>query len=86
MRNFSIAPAALDDEEAARSRSSMGLFVWYFGTEGVYPEVPHHLILMGPRYQGLLDDIFKKKILADDFSLYLHRPTATDSSLAPPRL
>ena len=71
-------------KKAARSRSSMGLFVWYFGTEGVYPEVPHHLILMGPRYQGLLDDIFKKKILADDFSLYLHRPTATDSSLAPP--
>ena len=38
----------------------------------------------GPRYRGLLDDIFKKKVLADDFSLYLHRPTATDSSLAPP--
>jgi phytoene desaturase len=71
-------------KKAARSRSSMGLFVWYFGTEGAYPEVPHHLILMGPRYRGLLDDIFKKKILADDFSLYLHRPTATDPSLAPP--
>jgi phytoene desaturase len=62
----------------------MGLFVWYFGVRGTYPDVAHHTILMGPRYRELLEDIFERKILADDFSLYLHRPTATDPSLAPP--
>lgn len=66
-----------------RARSSMGLFVWYFGTDRQYPDVPHHMILLGPRYEALLEDIFERKHLADDFSLYLHRPTATDSSLAP---
>jgi len=66
-----------------RSRYSMSLFVWYFGTDRQYPGVPHHMILLGPRYRELLDDIFKHKVLADDFSLYLHRPTATDPSLAP---
>jgi phytoene desaturase len=69
---------------AEKARYSMGLFVWYFGTRRQYPEVLHHTILVGPRYRGLLDDIFKNKILAEDFSLYLHRPTATDPSLAPP--
>ncbi|BAU91915.1 phytoene desaturase [Methylorubrum populi] len=68
----------------ARAASSMGLFVWYFGTRKKYPEVDHHMILMGPRYRGLLRDIFDRKHLADDFSLYLHRPTATDPLLAPP--
>jgi phytoene desaturase len=64
-------------------RYSMGLFVWYFGTKRKYEDVLHHTIMLGPRYKGLLDDIFSKKILAEDFSLYLHRPTATDPSLAP---
>ncbi|MDT0594747.1 phytoene desaturase family protein [Glaciecola petra] len=62
---------------------SMGLFVLYFGTDKKYESVVHHTIWLGKRYQSLLDDIFDKKILADDFSLYLHRPTATDPSLAP---
>lgn len=62
---------------------SMSLFVIYFGTDRKYDNVAHHEILLGPRYRGLLDDIFVKKTLADDFSLYLHRPTATDPSLAP---
>ena len=66
-----------------RARYSMGLFVWYFGVNRKYSDVLHHTIMMGPRYRELLDDIFHKKILADDFSLYLHRPTATDPSLAP---
>ncbi|MBK1735207.1 phytoene dehydrogenase [Halorhodospira abdelmalekii] len=66
-----------------RARYSMGLFVWYFGTHRQYPDVEHHTILMGPRYRELLEDIFKRKVLADDFSLYLHRPTATDPSVAP---
>ncbi len=62
---------------------SMSLFVSYFGTKKIYPELAHHTILMGPRYQGLLTDIFDKKILPNDFSLYLHAPTRTDSSMAP---
>jgi phytoene desaturase len=65
-------------------RYSMGLFVGYFGTKKQYPELAHHTILMGPRYKGLLDDIFDRKVLAKDFSLYLHAPTRTDPSLAPP--
>lgn len=67
-----------------RARSSMGLFVWYFGSRRRYPDVAHHTILLGPRYRELLGDIFERKILAEDASLYLHRPTATDESLAPP--
>ncbi len=67
-----------------RSRSSMGLFVWYFGTRRRYPDVAHHTIMLGPRYRELLGDIFDRKVLAKDASLYLHRPTATDDSLAPP--
>jgi phytoene desaturase len=62
---------------------SMGLFVLYFGTTKQYPSVAHHTILIGERYRELLHDIFHKKVLADDFSLYLHRPTATDPSFAP---
>ncbi|BAH39450.1 MAG TPA: phytoene desaturase [Gemmatimonas aurantiaca] len=67
-----------------RMRHSMSLFVIYFGTNRQYDNIAHHEILMGPRYRELLEDIFERKILADDFSLYLHRPTATDPSLAPP--
>ena len=62
---------------------SMGLFVLYFGTKKRYKDIPHHTIWMGKRYEGLLNDIFNKKILANDFSLYLHRPTATDEKMAP---
>ena len=62
---------------------SMGLFVFYFGTTKTYPDVAHHTIWMGERYQELLADIFDHKVLSDDFSLYLHRPTATDPSFAP---
>lgn len=62
---------------------SMSLFVVYFGTDRQYDQMAHHEILMGPRYQALMRDIFDRHHLADDFSLYLHRPTATDPSLAP---
>jgi phytoene desaturase len=72
------------DRRIERSRYSMSLFVWYFGTRRRYPDVPHHTILLGPRYRDLLADIFSRKVLAQDFSLYLHRPTATDPALAPP--
>jgi phytoene desaturase len=62
---------------------SSGLFVWYFGTNKQYKDVPHHMMVLGPRYKGLLQDIFKNHTLSKDFSLYLYRPTATDPSLAP---
>lgn len=62
---------------------SMGLFVGYFGADRKYPDVEHHTIVLGERYEELLEDIFDHKILPDDFSLYLHRPTATDPTLAP---
>ncbi|MEO7360701.1 MAG: phytoene desaturase [Gemmatimonadaceae bacterium] len=74
----------MSDRKIAKFRYSMSLFVIYFGTNKQYPDTAHHEILMGPRYRELLEDIFERKILADDFSLYLHRPTATDPSLAPP--
>jgi len=72
-----------NDGRLDRARYSMSLFVWYFGTRRRYDGVPHHTIVLGPRYRELLHDIFERKQLAADFSLYLHRPTATDPSLAP---
>jgi phytoene desaturase len=65
-------------------RYSMGLFLIYFGTDRTYPELAHHTIVLTERYKALLEDIFRKKILAPDFSLYLHAPTRTDPTLAPP--
>ena len=83
-RAAGASPARTPTAAMSRLRYSMSLFVIYFGTDRRYDDVAHHEILMGPRYRGLLDDIFTQKTLADDFSLYLHRPTATDPSLAPP--
>ncbi len=67
-----------------RMEWSMSLMVLYFGTNVRYPDLAHHTILFGPRYKGLLDNIFRGNRVADDFSLYLHAPTVTDPSLAPP--
>ncbi len=74
------------DRRLARMRYSMSLFVIYFGTKRRYTDsnLAHHNIILGERYKGLLSDIFGRKQLADDFSLYLHMPTITDPSLAPP--
>jgi phytoene desaturase len=74
------------DRRLNRSRWSMGLFVWYFGTKGTkgkWKDVGHHTILNGPRYKGLLNDIFMRQHLAHDMSVYLHRPSVTDPSVAP---
>jgi phytoene desaturase len=69
--------------KVARARLSMGLFILFFGSRQAYPDVAHHTIWLGHRYRELLADIFTHQRLADDFSLYIHRPTATDPSFAP---
>lgn len=61
----------------------MGLFVGYFGVKRQYTDLAHHTILLGARYRELLRDIFVRRHLANDFSLYLHAPTRTDASMAP---
>ncbi|MBL0769267.1 phytoene desaturase [Sphingopyxis sp. DHUNG17] len=68
----------------ARKRWSPSLFVVHFGVKGDYPDIAHHSILFGPRYKGLLDDIYRGGVVPDDFSLYLHHPSATDPGMAPP--
>ncbi len=66
-----------------RAQYSMGLFVLFFGTKKTYPDIAHHTIWLGKRFRELLREIFHGDQLPDDFSLYLHRPTATDRSFAP---
>jgi len=66
-----------------RKRYSPSLFVVHFGMKGTWPGIPHHMILFGPRYKGLLADIYDHGVLPEDFSLYLHHPTVTDPSMAP---
>lgn len=73
-------------KKMGRKRWSMGLYVWYFGTKGTagkWADVGHHTIINGPRYKGLLRDIFMKGKLSDDMSLYVHRPSVTDPTAAP---
>ena len=64
-------------------RFSPSVFVVHFGVEGSWPGIPHHTILFGPRFEGLLDDVFERGVLPADFMIYLHHPTVTDPSLAP---
>lgn len=74
------------DARLKRSRWSMGLYVWYFGTKGtkdMWRDVGHHSIVVGPRYRDHIKDIFIRGRLADDMSLYVHRPSVTDPSVAP---
>ncbi len=73
------------DRKIERTKYSMSLFVIYFGTKRRYTDsaLAHHNIILGERYKGLLNDIFNKQVLAEDFSLYLHMPTLTDPSMAP---
>ena len=81
-----IAPEDRPKYTAARlkrMRYSMSLFIIYFGVRKMYPAVNHHTIILGERYRELLHEIFNRKVLAGDFSLYLHRPTATDPTMAP---
>ena len=78
-----LLPAKKPLKNTLTKHYSMGLYVLYFGTRKLYPEVAHHSIWMGPRFKELLHEIFETKELSEDFSLYLHRPTATDKSFAP---
>lgn len=66
-----------------RKRYSPSLFVVHFGIKGTWPGIPHHMILFGPRYKGLLTDLYDTGVLPEDFSIYLHHPTVTDPSMAP---
>ena len=71
------------DRAVGKKKQSMSLFVSYFGTKKQFTDIAHHTIVLGPRYKELLNDIFNKKVLAPDFSLYLHAPTRSDDSMAP---
>ena len=71
------------DKRIKKLKPSMSLFVTYFGTKKKYDDIAHHTILLGPRYKGLLNDIFHKYTLPDDFSLYLHAPAKSDPDMAP---
>jgi phytoene desaturase len=83
-RIYSSLPAANQRRRRLEKMQwSMSLFVMYFGTNRRFPGLAHHTILFGPRFQGLLNDIFHGKTLAEDFSLYLHAPTVTDPAMAP---
>jgi phytoene desaturase len=73
----------LFNQKVKRMNYSMGLFVYYFGSKKQFKEVAHHTIYFGKSYEKHLSKIFDQKILSDDISYYLHRPTATDSSMAP---
>ncbi len=81
-----LGDTALGRRRAAsleKKHFSPSLFVVHFGIRGTWPGIPHHMILFGPRYKGLLDDIYKNGVLPQDFSIYLHHPTVTDPSMAP---
>jgi phytoene desaturase len=72
------------DSKLARTEWSMSCFLLYIGTRRQYPRLRHHTLILSERYRELLKDIFQHKILPDDFSMYLHAPTRTDPSMAPP--
>ncbi|HYE46106.1 MAG TPA: phytoene desaturase family protein, partial [Caulobacter sp.] len=67
-----------------RKRFSPSLFVVHFGLNTPQPQLRHHTICFGPRYRALIDEIYGRNALANDFSLYLHSPCATDPGMAPP--
>jgi phytoene desaturase len=75
--------ASKEATKLEKSDFSMSLFLIYFGTNKQFPNLAHHNVLFGPRYKGLLDDIFTNGVLPKDFSLYLHRPNLSDPDLAP---
>ena len=77
------ASQRLADSHRARLKQSMGLFVLYFTTERVYSDIEHHTIVFGETFREILTEIFEQRQIPDDLSLYLHRPGATDPTMAP---
>jgi phytoene desaturase len=77
-------PGKAQARKLARKRYGPGAFMVHFGIEGSWPGIPHHMVLFGPRFRGLLADIFDHGVLPQDAMIYLHHPTVTDPSLAPP--
>lgn len=71
------------DKKLRRTQYSMSAFLLYLGVNKKYPQLKHHTLILSERYKGLIDDIFDSKILADDFSMYLHIPSQTDPTMAP---
>ena len=72
------------DRKLASTDWSMSCFLLYLGTKRQYPQLEHHTLILSERYKDLLHDIFGRKILPEDFSMYLHAPTRTDPEMAPP--
>jgi len=72
------------DSRVKRIHQSMSCFLLYLGVRRKYPKLSHHTIVLGPRYKGLVQDIFDRKIMSDDFSMYLHVPSRTEQAMAPP--
>jgi len=72
------------DRKLEKIEYAMSCFLLYLGTTRQYPELEHHTLILAERYRGLVQDIFKKKILPEDFSMYVHAPTRTDPEMAPP--
>jgi phytoene desaturase len=72
------------DRRLARMDYTMSCFLLYLGVRRTYPRLAHHTLILTQRYRALLADIFDRKVLADDFSMYLHAPTKTDPTMAPP--
>ena len=87
VRTYDMLDNSRGRRAAARLRTkrfSPSLFVVHFSTRGEWAGVPHHTILFGPRYKGLLSEIYSGSALPDDPAIYLHHPSATDASMAPP--
>ncbi len=72
------------DRRLRRKSFSMSAFLLYLGVKRQYPQLLHHTLILSQRYRELVKDIFDRKILAEDFSMYLHAPTRTDAAMAPP--
>ncbi|MEL6821681.1 MAG: phytoene desaturase family protein [Calditrichota bacterium] len=72
------------DRKVKNLSYGMSCFLMYIGVRKQYPRLLHHTLILSERYKELVSDIFDRKILADDFSMYLHVPTRSDEGMAPP--
>jgi phytoene desaturase len=72
------------DKKVHGLKHTMGCFLIFLGVRKTFPDLKHHTLILSERYRELLEDIFRRKILPEDFSLYVHAPCRTDASMAPP--